>query len=154
LDPQARRVRIMAAPAFGRDLPYANTLAQGYDPAGRMIFGGAPPPRGVRTNIPGSPPEVLTIRRDSGRVFRYDPDSRQQDTLGVLERPMFKYVYFYKDGQLVGGGPYLNPLPETDEWALLPDGTVAIVRAHDYHIDWISPDGTQSSTPKMPFAWR
>jgi len=40
-----------------------------------------------------------------------------------------------------------------DEWVVLPDGTVAIVRAQDYHVDWLAPDGTKTSTPKMPFDW-
>ena len=40
-----------------------------------------------------------------------------------------------------------DPLPRTDEWALLPDGTIAVVRYNDYHIDMWSPDGTKTSTP-------
>jgi hypothetical protein len=31
---------------------------------------------------------------------------------------------------------------------------VAIIRGHDYHIDWIRPNGTRESSPKMPFDWR
>lgn len=34
---------------------------------------------------------------------------------------------------------------------MLSDGTVAIVRALDYHIDWLRTDGTMTSTPPMPF---
>jgi len=48
----------------------------------------------------------------------------------------------------------VNPFPMADEWAMLSDGTVAIVRAHDYHIDWIDLDGTHRSSPKMPIDWR
>jgi hypothetical protein len=44
--------------------------------------------------------------------------------------------------------------PVDDAWTMLPDGTVAIVRGTDYHIDWIHPDGSRSSTPKMAFDWR
>ena len=36
----------------------------------------------------------------------------------------------------------------------MPDGTIAIVRGHDYHIDWLNPDGTRWSSPKMSFDWR
>ena len=45
-----------------------------------------------------------------------------------------------------GGAPtvmmhmQVNPFNMADEWSLLSDGTVAIVRVHDYHIDWIDPD--------------
>ena len=36
----------------------------------------------------------------------------------------------------------------------LKAGSIALVRAHDYHIDWINADGTTASTPKMPYDWR
>ena len=30
----------------------------------------------------------------------------------------------------------------------------AVVRGHDYHIDWIAPNGATHSTPKLPFDWK
>ena len=41
-----------------------------------------------------------------------------------------------------------------DSWAVLSDGTIAFVRAQDYHVDWILPDGTKSATTKLPFDWK
>ena len=34
------------------------------------------------------------------------------------------------------------------------DGSVAILRGRDYHIDWINADGSRVSSPKMPFDWK
>src|SRR3954471_17567419 len=48
----------------------------------------------------------------------------------------------------------LNPFQMSDEWSVLSDGTIAIVRVHDYHIDWIDPDGTHRSSAKMAIDWR
>ena len=48
----------------------------------------------------------------------------------------------------------LDPTSTADEWTMLNDGSIAIPRAHDYHIDWVDPDGTRRSTPKMPLDWR
>jgi hypothetical protein len=48
----------------------------------------------------------------------------------------------------------VNPVVSLDEWAILSDGTVALVRGHDYHVDWIDADGSVTSTPRMPFDWR
>ena len=48
----------------------------------------------------------------------------------------------------------INPFQMSDEWSVLSDGTIAIVRVHDYHIDWIDPDGARRSSPKMPIDWR
>ena len=49
---------------------------------------------------------------------------------------------------------HINPLPQGDDWALLADGTIAVVRVLDYHIDFFAPDGTKSSSPKLPFDWK
>ncbi|MEO7360021.1 MAG: hypothetical protein ABI120_06815, partial [Gemmatimonadaceae bacterium] len=48
----------------------------------------------------------------------------------------------------------LNPLPQADDWATLSDGTVAVVRVLDYHIDWYTPDGKHASSAKLPFDWK
>jgi hypothetical protein len=48
----------------------------------------------------------------------------------------------------------INPFITSDEWAMLTDGSIAVVRSHDYHIDWLYPDGMKKSTPKMPFDWK
>ena len=48
----------------------------------------------------------------------------------------------------------INPLPTVDDWAMTPDGAVAFVRGSDYHIDWINPDGTKATSPKVPFDWQ
>jgi hypothetical protein len=47
-----------------------------------------------------------------------------------------------------------QPVETVDSWAVLSDGTVAIVRGRDYHVDWIAPDGTKSATTRLPFDWK
>ena len=44
----------------------------------------------------------------------------------------------------------INPLPEVDDWAILPDGTIAILRK-DYHVDYVDASGQKTSAPKIPF---
>ena len=46
-----------------------------------------------------------------------------------------------------------NPVPTVDDAALLKDGTIAIVRTSDYHIDWIAPDGRTTSGPPIQTDW-
>jgi hypothetical protein len=48
----------------------------------------------------------------------------------------------------------VNPIPWTDDWTIHMDGSIAILRSQDYHLDWIGVDGTKSQTPKMPYDWR
>ena len=44
------------------------------------------------------------------------------------------------------------PFPVVDDWVMMPDGTLAIIRGSDLHIDWIAPDGKIRSTPPIPYA--
>jgi hypothetical protein len=37
---------------------------------------------------------------------------------------------------------------------MTPDGTIAIVRASDYHVDWMPMNSPRTSSAKMPFDWR
>jgi hypothetical protein len=37
---------------------------------------------------------------------------------------------------------------------VITDGTGAFVRGSDYHIDWVPPDGTKSSSGKLPYEWQ
>src|SRR5204862_3864259 len=39
-------------------------------------------------------------------------------------------------------------------WAVLADGSIAIVRGQDYHIDFVNPDGSLTVSPKVPFEWQ
>ena len=72
--------------------------------------------------------------------MRMDLDRRSVDTLGFLKVPVQKRLTITISNG-ISSTSVVNPLPSGDEWALLPDGTVAIVRAQDYHIDWLGMDG-------------
>jgi hypothetical protein len=41
-----------------------------------------------------------------------------------------------------------------DDWAVTDDGTIAIIRGRDYHIDWIDADNHLTSSGKIPFDWQ
>lgn len=125
-----------------------------FDPKGRFIYRtntrrAAPPP----ANGDRPPPPVV----DSAAIVRADFDTRRIDTLGKFAVPPVLSPDRKRDGtgRLIAVTMYVNPVPATEDgWAVLSDGTLAIVRAHDYHIDWVSPDGSRTSTPKMPYDWR
>ncbi|HTR77244.1 MAG TPA: hypothetical protein VMH39_04015 [Gemmatimonadaceae bacterium] len=44
----------------------------------------------------------------------------------------------------------LNPIVLVDDWTVTSDGVIALVRAQDYHIDWIDPSGRRTASPKLP----
>jgi hypothetical protein len=47
-----------------------------------------------------------------------------------------------------------NPMQLVDDWAVTDDGSIAIIRGRDYHIDWVDADGHITSSPKIPFDWQ
>jgi len=102
---------------------------------------------------------------DTVPIRAFDPVTRVVDTLAyvmqppnVLQLPLTNasskvIPVEAKDGKPRGATYQVNPLRSMDEWAVLSDGTIGIVRGADYHVDWIRPDGTRASSPKLPFTW-
>ena len=141
------------------DLPYLAITYYGtaaIDPAGRLVYRTfrRDPPRPAPKVPPDSGTTGYAYGIDSAPILRGNFDTRSVDTIAMLhiQVPKSKTFVWNWRGSVVGVLLF-NPLPASDEWTLLPDGTVAIVRVHDYHIDWVHPDGTLTSSPVMPFAW-
>ena len=125
------------------------------DPQGRLVYRGQFPPK-IRPPDPDSPVMMsIPVTPDSGPILRADFDARKVDTIGTLKVVAPSGITLTKDGQgNVTMKMLLNPLDAADEWAMTSDGSIAIVRAHDYHVDWINTDGSHRSSPKMAFDWK
>jgi hypothetical protein len=157
IDPSGKFGRV-AAPPVATDIPFLtgfNQAEPGADLDGNLIY------RSVRRLPPAPPPPpdpsgrpVPRQQPDSAPIVRANFDTRTVDTVALL-----KIAVSRTTPVLVAGGRYIlaggmNPLPTTDDWAVMHDGTIAVVRAADYHVDWYHPDGRVTSTPRMPFDWR
>jgi hypothetical protein len=147
LDHNGRFVRAMAPPTYkDPDMPggYAPPFPQAVamDHKGRL-FGLA----GTRIRAGG-------LVADTTLILRADLESRQVDVAGAV----------HHGGSRLRNDPPIDgkrvvtvvrqPVNVEDSWAVLSDGTVAFVRGQDYRVDWILPDGTKSTTPKMSFDWK
>ncbi len=117
------------------------------DNKGRIIF------RTGRPRVPNAPPRT-TVFSDSIMIFRADLDERRTDTIGVMSLPLMKITTEKSSDNRTTTVWALDPLQPIDEWGMLSNGTVGIVRGLDYHIDWLHPDGTTSRSPKLPMDWR
>lgn len=91
------------------------------------------------------------VPADSVPLVRYDRATRDLDTLAYIKLPK-------SNTQVSGGGSNMqvriggaNPLAARDEWTVFPDGRVAIVRAADYHVDFILPDGSRRSGGRIAY---
>lgn len=109
------------------------------------------------TGLEGMPilRRVFSVDKDSGALLRVDLATRKFDTAAVLKTPLWKTKFKTDDDKgLIQIETTPDLFPMVDDFAILPDGSVAVVRGRDYHIDWVGTDGRETSTPKMPFAWQ
>ena len=155
LDPAGKVARVMSVPSAQDAMAFASPLSTAaVDPQGRLVYRAAPrfdfrmgpgaasgPPR---------PPEIP----DSAFIMRVDLATRKIDTLGTIKTPRVKMNMTQDENGRIMMTSEINPLPVVDEWAVTSDGSVALVRGRDYHIDWVGPDGAKSSSPKVPFEWQ
>ena len=155
LDGEGKAGRVMAVPRDGGMLGSV-IGAPGYDGKGHLVYRGFPQMRFENRGGPGGPgPMGPPAIPDTFPILRVDLATRALDTVGYVKMPRPK-VDITRDESTgrMSVNMTVNPLPTVDEFAVMADGSIAIVRGHDYHVDFIRPDGTRESAPKMPFDWR
>lgn len=157
LDPAGKMARVRSVWRV-QDVPYfTNTFGNfgwpGVDATGRIVYRiaaqAARPLVAPPSGIPYFPPEP-----DSAFVVAVNLDSRRLDTLGMIRIPKTEMRIRQMAERGFSLEQVINPLPSTDEWAVLPDGGVAFVRWRDYRIEYLNPDGTRTSSAKLPFEWQ
>lgn len=90
---------------------------------------------------------------DTTPLLRYDFVTRRLDTAAFVKVPQLRYVAVRTE-RSVSGSSLLNPIPVVDDYAVLPDGTIALLRGSDYHVDFVAIDGSITSGHKLPFDWQ
>jgi hypothetical protein len=151
LDPNGLIVRVKAAPRpedvlslVGGALGYP-----GFDARGRLVYRGSPFALNRRRGGGVQPP----ANSDSTPLVRFDLATRTLDTAAFIKVNAPKITISEGDDGRRMVSVAVNPLPEVDDWAVLPDGTIAILRK-DYHVDYVDADGHVTSAPKIPFDWQ
>ena len=81
---------------------------------------------------------------DSADVARFDLENQVGETAAVLWAPEVEQI------RTPGHGFLPRLLEPRDDWAVGPDGRVAIIRAWDYSIEWYLPDGRVLKGPPNP----
>lgn len=153
LDGAGKVVRVMSVPKT-QDATYligGPFGRPGVDASGRLVYRTM-----LRPNItpPGPDGKMVTpTLADSAPIIRFDLDARRADTAGYVKVPAPRMSVNASEGR-VRVTVQVNPLGITDDWALLPNGDVAVVRGADFRIDLLKQDGTLVRGPKVPFEWR
>ena len=152
LDPAGKIARVMAAPR-PNDVMFLTGGAMGtpgFDAKGRLVYRGFSRPNfGPAGPAAGAPP----VLPDSEAILRFDLASRKLDTAAFFKvyRPRMNIE---RDSTGVRMSSYINPLPVVDEWVVMADGSIAIVRGRDYRVDFVSADGAATKGEKLPYDWQ
>ncbi|HJP59179.1 MAG TPA: hypothetical protein VJ865_04250 [Gemmatimonadaceae bacterium] len=154
IDPNGKIGRVMSAPR-AQDIGFligGPFGAPGFDPSGKLVYRAPPDFRAIARGpgANGLPP--VPTPPESAAVVRFDLASRKLDTATFFRTPKI-VMNVTRSNEGVRVISSINPLPQGDDWALLPDGTIALVRTRDFHVDYLSPDGKITSAPKIPFSW-
>lgn len=162
IDESGRIARVMSVPRAQDAMMLSGAVGgAAYDGRGGLVYrgnfgpqfrGGGRPGGGGSGGTGGNfmAPDIP----DSAPILRIDFATRRVDTLGFIKTPKVKLDVTRTDDGRVSMRSQLNPLPVVDDWAVLPDGSIAFVRGRDYHVDWRAPDGTMTSSPKIAFDWQ
>ncbi len=130
---------------FGETRPYATVdpaagsmvrmHPQGVDAMGRIYFRGSP---------------AFDEDPDSLRILRMDLETEEVDSVGMFGREG-RTREESGDANSQSVSITQIPLSPADAWGVAEDGRVVVVRAGDYHVDWIGTDGTVTSGPPVPY---
>jgi hypothetical protein len=155
IDPNGTISRVAAVPrsqdagALGSNMIGSPAL----DSKGRIVYRGggllrmmpAPAKNGSGFTVPEMP--------DSSAIVRVDLTTRKVDTAAWYKVAKSK-MNVVQNEKGMSMTSEINPMQTVDDWAVTDDGTIAVIRGRDYHIDWVDADNHVTSTGKIPFDWQ
>ncbi|MFI5229221.1 MAG: hypothetical protein ACHQWU_09145, partial [Gemmatimonadales bacterium] len=124
----------------------------GLDAQGRIVYR-ALPGRGLPVQQAKGQPFQFPDPPDSVALVRVDLATRKLDTAAFYKIAKVKMNVTQTDRGFTATSE-INPMPLLDDWAVMSDGTVAVVRGQDFHIDWVNADGSMTASAKVPFEWQ
>jgi hypothetical protein len=153
ISPHGTMGRAMAVPNPGHVKSLVSRLAgtPGFDNMGRLVYRAMPPvQRPLRVN--GS----WTLGKeapDSAPIIRANLATRNADTVAYTRIAPPRLALQELTSGRISASTLHDPLPVWDEWVVTADGSIAIVRSSDYHVDWVTANGKLTASPRIPFDW-
>jgi hypothetical protein len=157
-DPNGKMVRTFAPPQPANTVLLVSGAA--FDGRGHFVYSRS---AFVRVTMPGSgstppvapPPGAPTAipAHDSAAIVRGDAKTHVVDTVGYVMKMATDAPHAERVNDSLILKVTIYPVRVTDEWAVVSDGSIALVRASDYHVDWVSPDGSHTASPRIAHEW-
>jgi hypothetical protein len=165
IEPQGKLGRVMSIPRpnDAMFMVAGNSGIPAFDGNGRLVYRGSPfnmqrmqfgarPPAPSGNATPAA--SQLVEIPDSMPLVRVELATRKLDTVAFLKTPRNRNSITTDSAGRMMVSSVINPMPVVDDWSVLSDGSIALVRGQDYHVDWVRPDGTRASSQRLPFEWR
>lgn len=157
IDPKGKVARVMAAPR-AQEIAYLVGGPFGtpaFDADNNLIYRGwarpvAAPPG---SKLPSGLPFQMPVEPDSAPIISMNLATRKLDTMATYRVGHTDTKLGRDESGRLSVTTTFNPMQTIDDWAVLSDGTLAVIRGNDYHVDWIATGGTVHSTAKIPFRW-
>lgn len=158
IDPNGKIARVASVPRSQDAASLGNNLlgTPAVDAAGRLVYrsnGLRLTQQGGGKGAGGGGGMVMPDFPDTTAIVRVDLSTRKVDTAAYYKIPKTKMNIVQTDKGTTATNE-INPMPIVDEWAVLSNGSIAIVRGQDYHVDILHADGTMASAAKIPFDWQ
>lgn len=124
----------------------------GIDAQGRIVYRGAQRPVLTERTETG---QRISVQKypDSAPIVRVSLTTRVLDTIAMVKILPYSSSTVQSNDGSVHITYQGSLLPVVDDWALLPDGRLAVVRGNEYHVDWRDTSGVWASTPRVPYRW-
>ena len=155
IDPQGRISRKFAGPTSA---PAFRALYSGpvfATPSGALILRVATDPNQTVTLLDAQAGRNVTVARpDSAVLVRYSFETRALDSLARVKQHRGPRISM----EISTSGQTLRaqvlPIENVDDWTVLPDGTIALIRGADYHVELLDPVGARRESSKLPYPWQ
>ena len=170
IDPAGKIARVASVPRSQDAMALGSNLlgTPGLDAKGRLVYRGGfgrviAGPAAVQGGRAGGGSGDAAARAaslagmfeqpDTTALVRVDLATRKLDTAAFFKIPKNK-MNVQQNDRGMSVTTEINPLQTVDDWAVLADGSIALIRGQDYHVDFIRADGSMSSSPKIAYDWQ
>jgi hypothetical protein len=154
IDPKGDVARVMSGPPGNASTYLTNPSAYGYP--------GYSPSLGIVYRLPMPRPKVERPAQGEPEITRKFEDSALVMTMNVRRRTIDTLTRVASGSTLMiklsannmNSNTQTPIFPIFDDWTVMPDGAVAVLRGREYRVDFYSGDGTRTLGPRIPYAWR
>src|SRR5437762_10151912 len=95
---------------------------------------------------------ITKIMDDSAPVLTMNVKRRTVDT--VLRVASGSVLTMQLSANSTNSNTKTPIFPVFDDWAVMTDGTVAVMRGREYRVDFYTGDGARTTGPRLAYPWR